>query len=41
MMPPGQLRQALADLKANIAGTVAKMPTHQEFLENYCAAAAA
>jgi len=38
MMPPGQLRQALADLKANIAGTVAKMPTHQAFLDQYCAA---
>jgi tryptophan halogenase len=41
MMPPGQLRQALADLKANIAGTVAKMPSHQEFLDHYCAAPAA
>ena len=41
MMPPGQLRQALADLKANIAGTVAKMPGHQEFLDRYCAAPAA
>ncbi len=40
MMPPGQLRQALADLKAGIAGAVAKMPTHQEFLDRYCAAAA-
>ena len=40
MMPPGQLRQTLADLKANIAGTVAKMPSHQEFLDHYCAAPA-
>jgi len=37
MMPPGQLRRTLADLKGNIAGTVAKMPSHQEFLDHYCA----
>jgi len=41
MMPPGQLRRTLADLKGNIAGTVAKMPSHQEFLDHYCAAPAA
>jgi len=41
MMPPGQLRQALTDLKAGIAGAVAKMPNHQEFLDHYCAAPAA
>jgi tryptophan halogenase len=41
MMPPGQLRHTLADLKANIAGTVAKMPNHQTFLDQYCAAPAA
>ena len=40
MMPPGQLRQALADLKANISGAVAKMPSHQEFLNRYCSATA-
>lgn len=40
MMPPGQLRQALADLKANITGAVAKMPSHQEFLNRYCSATA-
>jgi tryptophan halogenase len=33
LMPPGQLRQALGDLKANIAGAVARMPSHQEFLD--------
>ena len=38
MMPPGQLRQALTDLKSGIAGAVAKMPSHQEFLDHYCAA---
>jgi len=41
MMPAGQLRQALTDLKGSIAGTVAKMPSHQEFLDHYCAAPAA
>jgi tryptophan halogenase len=39
LMPPGQLRQALGDLKANIAGAVAQMPSHQDFLQRYCAAA--
>jgi len=28
-------------LKTGIAGTVAKMPSHQEFLDRYCAAPAA
>ncbi|MEO9132063.1 MAG: tryptophan halogenase family protein, partial [Sphingomonas sp.] len=41
MMPPGQLRQALTDLKTGIAGAVAKMPSHQTFLDQYCAAPAA
>jgi tryptophan halogenase len=40
MMPPGKLQLALADIKANIAGAVAKMPAHQEFLDRYCASAA-
>jgi tryptophan halogenase len=39
MMNPGQLREALGDLKANIAGAVAQMPRHQEFLDQYCAPA--
>ncbi len=39
LMPPGQLSQALGDLKTSIAGAVAKMPGHQEFLQRYCAAA--
>lgn len=38
LMPPGQLGHALGDLKANIAGRVAQMPAHQDFLQRYCAA---
>jgi tryptophan halogenase len=38
LMPPGQLRQALDGLKSNIAGAVATMPSHQAFLDRYCAA---
>lgn len=34
-----RLRGALDSLKANIAGAVAKMPSHKKFLEDYCAAA--
>jgi len=40
LMPPGQLAQALDDLRRNIAGAVARMPAHQAFLDRYCAAAA-
>jgi tryptophan halogenase len=36
MMSPAQLRQALGDLKSNIAGAVARMPRHQDFLQGYC-----
>lgn len=39
MMNPGQLREALGDLKANIARAVAQMPPHQQFLDRYCAPA--
>jgi tryptophan halogenase len=39
MMNPGQLRQALGDLKTNIASAVAQMPPHQQFLDQYCAPA--
>lgn len=35
-MPANQLREALASLKANIAGVVAKMPPHEEFLCEFC-----
>lgn len=39
MMPPQQLKQALDDLKRNIAGTVSRLPQHQAFLDHYCAPA--
>ncbi|MES2442647.1 MAG: tryptophan halogenase family protein [Pseudomonadota bacterium] len=37
LMPEAKLRQALGDLKANIAGAVARMPAHQAFLDRYVA----
>lgn len=37
LMPPQQLKQALDDLKRNIAGAVARLPGHQAFLDDYCA----
>jgi len=37
LMPSAQLRQALSDLKGNIAAGVAGMPQHQAFLDRYCA----
>ena len=40
LMPPAQLRQALGDLQANVARTVAQLPPHQDFLDGYCPAAA-
>jgi len=36
LMPAGLLREALASLKANIGSAVGKMPTHQEFLREFC-----
>lgn len=36
LMPPEQLRRALDDLKSNIAQAVAKMPSHQAFVQRYC-----
>jgi tryptophan halogenase len=41
LMTPAQLGQALADIKGNIAGAVARMPNHQAFLDQYCGAVAA
>jgi tryptophan halogenase len=38
LMPPAQLRQALADLKTNIGKAVTAMPDHQDFLDRYCSA---
>ncbi|WP_156353243.1 MULTISPECIES: hypothetical protein [unclassified Sphingomonas] len=35
-MPPGELGAVLGGLHANIAATVARLPTHQEFLDRYC-----
>jgi tryptophan halogenase len=37
MLSDERLRVMLGTLKANIAAAVAKMPTHKEFLEQYCA----
>lgn len=36
MLGPERLRHALDTLKGSIAGAVAKMPTHREFLNFYC-----
>ncbi len=41
MMPPAELREALAGLKGNVDAAVAKLPTHEAFLRSYCPAAAA
>ena len=41
LMTTDQLRDALAGLKTNIAGAVARMPRHQDFLDQYCASPAA
>ncbi|WP_448664243.1 tryptophan halogenase family protein [Sphingomonas sp. CJ20] len=38
MMPAGQLRKGLDELKAGIAARVAKMPAHAAFLKTYCGA---
>jgi len=38
MMEPGQLQRALSDLKAGIAGQLAKLPAHQQFVEAYAPA---
>ena len=37
MMDDAQLRQALADLKRNIDAAVDRLPSHQAFLDQYCA----
>ena len=38
MLGPDRLRVALDTLKNSIAGAVAKMPSHRQFLESYCGA---
>lgn len=40
MLGPERLRKALDTLKGSIAGAVARMPTHREFLQSYCWSAA-
>ncbi len=35
LMPPERLQQALSDLKGGIDRTVAKLPSHQAFIESY------
>jgi tryptophan halogenase len=39
LMPPKQLGDALTRLAANIGAAVGKLPSHQTFLESYCAKA--
>ena len=38
MIVDGELRSALGELRSGIAGAVARMPAHQQFLERYIAA---
>lgn len=38
LMTDDQLRQALGGIKTNVANAVAKMPSHQEFVNQYCSA---
>ena len=40
LMTGDQLKGALGDLKANIAGAVERMPAHQDFVDSYCGAEA-
>ena len=40
MVPPAELRGALDKLRADIAAAVARMPAHEQFLREYCAAPA-
>lgn len=37
LMPPQQLKQALDDLKSNVANVLPRLPQHQAFLDSYCA----
>ena len=36
MLGPERLRKALETLQASIAGAVARMPSHKDFLKSYC-----
>jgi tryptophan halogenase len=40
LMSEAQLKQALGNLKTNIAAAVARLPAHQDFLDRYVAAPA-
>jgi tryptophan halogenase len=40
LMPPEQLKQALGDLSGNMARAVSGLPSHQAFIDKYCAAEA-
>ena len=37
LMPPAQLKAALDEMSGNIAGAVRQLPSHQAFLDHYCA----
>ena len=39
MISDANLSQAFKDIRTDIAGRVAKLPTHQDFLNRYCSAA--
>ncbi|WP_294318260.1 tryptophan halogenase family protein [uncultured Sphingomonas sp.] len=39
-MPPGELATVLDGLRTTIAATVARLPTHQQFIDSYCRSAA-
>ncbi|MBO9670852.1 MAG: tryptophan 7-halogenase, partial [Sphingobium sp.] len=36
LMAPGRLRDTLADIKARVDRRVASMPSHQQFIDDYC-----
>ena len=38
LLKPGELQQALSDLKRGIAKSVGAMPAHEVFVQGYCAA---
>ncbi|WP_294393375.1 tryptophan halogenase family protein [uncultured Sphingomonas sp.] len=40
-MPPEQLKQALFDLRSNVSGATAKLPSHEHYLARYAAEEAA
>jgi hypothetical protein len=36
LMSEGRLKRELGDIARNISKTVGAMPSHQQFLDNYC-----